>query len=217
MDRDVLCRCDCGTERSVGISNLRSGASQSCGCSVREKAVERCHLRALEEGPPRAWLADQPEDAPADIATFEDSIARLFAGRFRIAGECWEFAGYRENGYVRIQVNGHRVFVHRYVLGLRLGRPVSKFALHHCDNPPCFRPRHIYEGDQARNAADRMARGRGATGPTHGKSKLTPETVIELRADRYGGMSYGALGSKYGISAESARFAALGRTWRAVA
>ena len=28
----VLCRCDCGRERKVFVSNLRSGLSTSCGC-----------------------------------------------------------------------------------------------------------------------------------------------------------------------------------------
>ena len=30
-----LCRCDCGTERSVAASNLSSGASKSCGCAPK--------------------------------------------------------------------------------------------------------------------------------------------------------------------------------------
>lgn len=36
-----LCRCDCGTEREVNTDNLRSGRSQACGCTLREKTRER--------------------------------------------------------------------------------------------------------------------------------------------------------------------------------
>ena len=33
----VLCRCDCGTKRSILAQNLKSGGSKSCGCYKREK------------------------------------------------------------------------------------------------------------------------------------------------------------------------------------
>lgn len=35
------CRCDCGTEKPVGASNLRSGDSRSCGCRKREVTIRR--------------------------------------------------------------------------------------------------------------------------------------------------------------------------------
>ncbi len=35
-----LCRCDCGTEKWVYASNLRSGTTLSCGCLQRERAAE---------------------------------------------------------------------------------------------------------------------------------------------------------------------------------
>ena len=34
-----LARCDCGTEREVVGQNLKNGLSSSCGCLLREKAV----------------------------------------------------------------------------------------------------------------------------------------------------------------------------------
>lgn len=36
-----LCRCDCGTERSVATIQLTSGLSKSCGCLRREMGVAR--------------------------------------------------------------------------------------------------------------------------------------------------------------------------------
>lgn len=32
----VLCRCDCGTQRSILAQNLKNGGSKSCGCLKRE-------------------------------------------------------------------------------------------------------------------------------------------------------------------------------------
>jgi hypothetical protein len=39
--RTVLCRCECGTEKRVGVDNLRKGRSRSCGCIRREQVIER--------------------------------------------------------------------------------------------------------------------------------------------------------------------------------
>jgi len=36
--RAVLCRCDCGTDKSVTASNLIGGISKSCGCLKRESS-----------------------------------------------------------------------------------------------------------------------------------------------------------------------------------
>ena len=36
MKQMVLCRCDCGQEREVVVSNLKSGISKSCGCLKAE-------------------------------------------------------------------------------------------------------------------------------------------------------------------------------------
>lgn len=45
--RAVMCRCDCGTERTVRLSYLRSGSSQSCGCRASEASAE--NLRRYHE------------------------------------------------------------------------------------------------------------------------------------------------------------------------
>jgi len=37
-----ICRCDCGTERTVGGNTLSTGASSSCGCLQRDVAAEQC-------------------------------------------------------------------------------------------------------------------------------------------------------------------------------
>lgn len=121
------------------------------------------------------------EPATDQLLAFEAQVAMLFAGRYAIRGDCWEWLGHRHNGYGRLSSKRiGRPLVHRLVLALRLGRPVDGMALHRCDNPPCFRPRHIYEGDAAQNTRDRDSRGRGAVGARHAKTKLTPEQVREI-------------------------------------
>jgi len=118
---------------------------------------------------------------------FEARIAEMFAGKFTVVDECWEYNGTRiANGYGWIQLSAdgqkQQVLVHRLVVQLRAGRPLTAFALHRCDNPPCFRPSHLYEGSHADNVADAMNRGRIKKGERHPRAKLNPEQVREILA-----------------------------------
>ena len=47
-----LCRCDCGTERAVKGSSLRSGESKSCGC-IRLEQFKRHNERGKVINGPR--------------------------------------------------------------------------------------------------------------------------------------------------------------------
>ena len=44
----VRVRCDCGVETYVWVNNLKSGATQSCGCKKAEQVAERLKKQAAE-------------------------------------------------------------------------------------------------------------------------------------------------------------------------
>jgi hypothetical protein len=48
------------------------------------------------------------------------------------------------------------------------GRPVPAglFACHHCDNPWCVNPAHLFIGTQQQNSADSILKGRNSKPPT---------------------------------------------------
>lgn len=54
------------------------------------------------------------------------------------------------------------LLAHRVALSLALDRPIRDGLLsnHRCDNPPCCRPRHLYEGTRQDNIDDMIASGR---------------------------------------------------------
>ncbi len=45
--RRVLCKCDCGKEKTVYISNLTTGKTKSCGCAARETTSKRVKKHGL--------------------------------------------------------------------------------------------------------------------------------------------------------------------------
>lgn len=64
---------------------------------------------------------------------------------------------------------------HRVARAFEKGEVTSGMdVLHHCDNPPCVRGDHLYEGTDVENARDRVVRGRAASGDRHG-SRTHPE------------------------------------------
>jgi hypothetical protein len=51
------------------------------------------------------------------------------------------------------------------------------WVLHHCDNPPCVRPDHLFLGTHADNMRDMTAKRREARGERHG-SRVRPERIL---------------------------------------
>lgn len=47
----MLCRCDCGTERTVRVNELRRGKSRSCGCLQRETSRARFTTHGMSRTP----------------------------------------------------------------------------------------------------------------------------------------------------------------------
>lgn len=58
-------------------------------------------------------------------------------------------------------------YAHRVAWSLTTGKPIPRgrgkdfiYILHHCDNPPCCNPKHLYAGTPLNNMRDRDERGR---------------------------------------------------------
>lgn len=125
--------------------------------------------------------------------------------------ECWEWTGARNHkGYgCGVRVGDGRLLAHRHSWEIHNGRPIPDGLLvcHHCDNPPCVNPAHLFLGTTKDNTRDAMAKGRlapppGLRGSQNGTAKLTEAEVQEIRR-RYaaGGIAMAALGQEFGIGA----------------
>jgi len=144
---------------------------------------------------------------------------------------CWEWQARREPfGHGSFYFQGRMVKAHRVAWMLFRGEiPEGMCVLHHCDNPPCVNPEHLYIGTKADNHADMVKRGRKrrgkgvynstnmTRGEKHPSAKLTEELVRKLRDDYYlGGGSFLGLAKLYGCSYNASKSAILGLTWKHV-
>lgn len=182
-------------------------------------------------------LAERVEGAAAgdrEIARLPERIVR----RIEIdAGTgCWNWTSPnslvgRGRGYVSI--NGKPMLHHRAIWTLLRGRiPESAWLCHHCDNPRCGNPSHVYLGNAKTNAADMGRRGRTwahrnpekaretglrighantwARGQRNPKAKLTPDQVEEIR--NANGSSY-AVAASFGVNATTIQRIRRGEAW----
>jgi HNH endonuclease len=84
---------------------------------------------------------------------------------------------------------------------LNIGLVPDGFCVcHHCDNPPCVRPSHLFLGTSAQNSADMAEKGRAARGIKHGMSKLSEKEVLEIRNLRRLGVAGTRVASMFNIS-----------------
>ncbi len=152
-------------------------------------------------------------------------LAVRFWSKVRLGDSCWEWVGARNSGgYGTIGVGGRSQLAHRVSWMLHHGQPGNAAVLHHCDDPSCVRPDHLYLGDQKRNAEDREHRGRGGgwrtRGAGNGQAKLTNEAVAEIRAlcrptrGRASPVSQAALAEQFGVARKTISSVVRGTSWR---
>ncbi len=147
---------------------------------------------------------------------------RLLRRRILTERGCWEYNGARDpGGYGKIAAgedsaarlsSAHRVAYKHWVGPIAKGQHV----LHHCDNPACFNPEHLFVGTARDNVKDMIAKGRKRVlkGEEHGRHVLAQEVVLEIRKLRNEGMGATALATRFGVKRDLINKIIFRRCWK---
>jgi hypothetical protein len=148
---------------------------------------------------------------------------------------CWEWTASRGGtmGYGRFAADGRNPgSASRFSWELHYGPiPDGLFVCHHCDNPPCVRPDHLFLGDHRTNAADMVSKNRGHNlpawikanpnryrlpapkpGASNPSAKLTEQNVRDIRA-AWPRESQNVLARRFGVTQGAIWSVLHHRTW----
>jgi hypothetical protein len=141
--------------------------------------------------------------------------------------ECWEWKGYKNHdGYGRTWIKDRGYYAHRVIFNLANPNQISLeapkstdrsgFVLHHCDNPSCCNPKHLYLGNFKDNTRDKIERGRGVdfSGDKGPRCKLTMDQAREARELRKQGKPVRELAILFGISLPSMKSLLNGKSYK---
>lgn len=92
--------------------------------------------------------------------------------------------------------------------------PGGYFVCHHCDNPLCVRPSHLFLGTASDNMTDKTAKGRQTKGELVNTAKLSEAQVLEIRSKLSGGASRIELARVYGVGYSTISYIANGKSWK---
>lgn len=150
-------------------------------------------------------------------------------------GQCWLWTGRRNAwGYGALKFNRQQL-AHRIMWLVTFG-PIpaeTPCVLHHCDNPLCVNPSHLWVGTNADNVADRVRKGRSAvlSGDLSGMhrnperaargerchmSKLTAADIRVIRRLRQEGRFLREIAARFNIGISTVHHVVADRTWRHV-
>ena len=99
---------------------------------------------------------------------------------------CRVFLGSRRGGYGRM-TDGERLRdAHRLSFEVNKGPiPEGKDVCHHCDNPGCIEPVHLWAGTKKENTADMIRKGRHLAGRSIGAEKRRGQAAPWVRGGRH--------------------------------
>jgi len=154
---------------------------------------------------------------PEGAESLGSSVPERFWDKVAVGapGECWPWrASLDRYGYGRAVLNGKYVAASRAAYILATGNEADGLLVcHHCDNPKCYNPSHLYAGTPSDNQRDKFKRGRTHCGEKNPAGKLTEAQVQNIRRLFDAGMSNTAIGKMLGVHHSTISKIRTGKSW----
>jgi hypothetical protein len=145
------------------------------------------------------------------------SLTESFWAKVKKTDSCWLWIGSRQkNDYGRIKRHRKILIAHRVSWFIHNGPiPDGLLVCHHCDNPMCVNPNHLFLGTQQDNFWDMYNKGRKANCQlqNNGRAKLDNEKVTQIKLALSKGVADSDLALIYGVSECTIRDICYGRSW----
>lgn len=112
---------------------------------------------------------------------------KRFWDKVSIVGDddCWEWtASTLRGGYGNFRWKDKMVQSHRFswMMANKKEIPDGMYVCHHCDNPSCVNPKHLFLGNQKDNVRDCWNKNRHSNqGENHPRNILTKDQVINIK------------------------------------
>lgn len=136
------------------------------------------------------------------------SLENRFWAKVSKTDDCWIWTGcLTVTGYGQIGLGGRldgTDFAHRVAwrLANETEIPDGLLVCHHCDNPSCVRPSHLFLGTARDNSRDMVSKGRNKVyrGINHPSGKLNDDDVREIRRRVISGDSKTSIALEFAIT-----------------
>lgn len=122
-------------------------------------------------------------------------------------------------GYGKIRVGRSQKLAHRLSYELHKGEiPIGLKVCHHCDNPGCVNPDHLFLGTQKENMNDSARKGRHAdhSGSKSACAKLNEFQVSIIREAKLAGHKRADVAKYFKMSISAINHIFLGYSWKHV-
>jgi hypothetical protein len=129
---------------------------------------------------------------------------------------CWIWTGgHHERGYGAISVNNRSRSTHRLMFDIYNG-PIAEglFVCHHCDNPSCCNPSHLFAGTHTDNMQDAVSKGRRPKGSDINTSRLSQDDVRDIIGFIAIGCNDAYIAERFEVSRMSIYCIRNGRSWQ---
>ena len=153
------------------------------------------------------------------IPTLSEDDKQRFFSKIKISGpdDCHEWGFCRNaDGYGVWRLRSVDYISTRVAYFISTGlQPGNLRVCHHCDNPSCCNPRHLFLGTSKDNSQDMVKKGRSCKGSSHGCSILTEDDVFEIRElHAKGELTQQQIADKFNVTNGSVSQIILCKTWQ---